>query len=90
MNDNGKKGAPQINAEDIVAQVGVVRTKQGGAVLMFPQKPDGTPDLPLTLDLIATGIAMLSQIVAQMVPQEPKRIVLVPGLPPGVNLRGRE
>ena len=95
-NGNGKKGAappvappPQINPEDIDAQVMVVRTKQGDTALMFPRNADGTPNLPLTLDLMATGIGILSQIVSQMAPPEAKRIVLVPGVPPGVNLRGR-
>ena len=95
-NDNGKRGAappvappPQITPEDIDAQVVVVRTKQGGTAMMFPENDDGTPDLPLTLDLIGTGLVILSQIVSQMVPQEAKRIVLVPGLPPGIDLRGR-
>lgn len=95
-NNNGKKGAaspvtppPQINPEDIAAQMGVMRTKQGGTALMFPKNDDGTPNLPLTLELMATGLGILSQIVSQMVPQEAKRIVVVPGLPPGVSLRGR-
>ena len=92
-NGNGKKGVapppPQISPEDIDAQVMVVRTKQGGTAMMFPKNDDGTPNLSLTLDLMATGIGILSQIVSQMAPQETKRIVLVPGVPPGVNLRGR-
>ena len=80
---------PQISPEDIDAQVMVVRTKQGGTALMFPKNDDGTPNLPLILDLMATGIGLLSQIVGQMAPQEAKRIVLVPGLPSGIDLRGR-
>ena len=95
-NDNGKRDAapptsppPQINPGDIAAQVAVVRTKQGGSFLVFPKTPEGTPDLSLTLELMIEGLTMLGQMMRQQTPQDAKRIVLVPGLPPGVDLRGR-
>ena len=95
-NNNGKKGAmspppppPTLSDEDIQTQVGVIITKQGGRVILFPQTPDGTPDLPLALELLGDGLRILSSMMRQMAPQDAKRIVVVPGLPPGIDLRGK-
>ena len=95
-NNNGRKGAtppppppPTLRAEDIQTQVGVVITKQGGRVIIFPQTPDGTPDLPLALELLGNGLSILSSMMRQMAPQDARRIVVVPGVPPGIDLRGK-
>lgn len=94
-NDNGKKGvvspAPPhtLRDEDIQTQVAVIITKQGGRVLLYSRTPDGTPDIPLALELLANGLGLLSAMMRQSAPQEAKRIVLVPGVPPGIDLRGK-
>lgn len=96
QNDNGKRGAmppspppSQINPEDIESQVGVLRTKQGGTAVIFPKNLDGTPDLPLALELMGMGLNILAQIMRQMAPQDARRIVVVPSVPPGIDLRGK-
>ena len=95
-NNNGRKGAmpsppppPTLRDEDIQTQVGVVITKQGGRVIIFPHAPDGTPDFPLALELLGNALSILSSMMRQMAPQDARRIVVVPGVPPGIDLRGK-
>lgn len=89
MNDNDmppQSPPPQLRPEDILTQVGVILTKQGGTAVLFPQTPKGLPDMPVALELMATGLNALAQIMRQTPPQDVKRIIVVPGVPPGVYL----
>ena len=83
------QGPPDLSPENIAAQMKVVLTKDNRSAMMYPTNPDGTPNFPLLLDLLAEGVQTAANMLREQAPQEAKRIVLVPGVPPGVNLRGR-
>ena len=80
---------PDLSPENIAAQLRVVFTKDNRSAVMYPANPDQTPNFPLALDLLAEATQTIANIMREHLPQEPGRIVLVPGLPPGVDLRGR-
>ena len=82
-------GPPDLSPENIAAQLRVVFTKDNRSAVMYPANPDQTPNFPLALALLAEGVRTVGNMLGEQVPQEAKRIVLVSGLPPGVNLRGR-
>lgn len=95
-NDNGKKGAappvtptPDLSPGNIATQVQVVLTKDGQTAIITPLNKDQTPNLPLALGLLSAGVNIIASILKEQEIQEPSRIVLVPGVPPGVNLRGK-
>lgn len=98
-NDNGKRGAappvapplppPDLSPGNIAAQVVVIFTKDKRSAVLCPSNPDKTINLPLALDLLAEAVKTMANILREQGPQEASRIVLVPGLPPGVDLRGR-
>jgi hypothetical protein len=97
--DNGHHGpvkpadpslpSPDLSPENIAAQVVVVMTKDGRYAMMYPADIKKTPNLPLALTLLAQGVQMVGNMLAEQQPKEPSRIVLAPGLPPRVDLRGR-
>ena len=82
-------GPPDLSPENIAAQLRVVFTKDNRSAVFYPANPDQTPNFPLALDLLAEATRTIATIMREQGPQVPGRIVLVPGLPPGVNLRGR-
>ena len=98
-NDNGHHGPvnladqplppPDLSPENIAAQLRVVFTKDNRSAVFYPANPDQTPNFPLALALLAEGVRTVGNMLGEQVPQEAKRIVLVPGLPPGIDLRGR-
>jgi hypothetical protein len=82
-------GPPDLSPENIAAQMKVVFTKDNRSAVFYPANPDQTPNFPLALDLLAEAVRTMANILREQGPQEASRIVLVPGLPPGVDLRGR-
>ena len=80
---------PDLSPENIAAQLQVVFTKDNRSAVFYPANPDGTPNFPVALDLLAEATKTIANIMREQGPQEPGRIVLVPGLPPGIKLRGR-
>ena len=80
---------PDLSPENIAAQVVVILTKDNRSAMMYPANPDQTPNFPLALDLLSEGVRTVGNMLREQQPQEPGRIVLVPGLPPGIDLRGR-
>ena len=82
-------GPPDLSPENIAAQLQVVFTKDNRSAVFYPANPDGTPNFPVALDLLAEATKTIANIMREQGPQEPGRIVLVPGLPPGIKLRGR-
>lgn len=80
---------PDLSPENIAAQVVVILTKDNHSAVMYPANPDQTPNFPLALALLAEGVRTVGNMLGEQQPQDPKRIVLVPGLPPGIDLRGR-
>ena len=67
----------------------MVFTKDNRSAVFYPANPDQTPNFPLALALLAEGLQSVGNMLREQGPQEAKRIVLVPGLPPGIDLRGR-
>lgn len=74
---------PQINPEDIAAEVRLVLTKQGGMALFGPIE-----NIPLMLQMLSDGVAITGQLAAKVLPQ---RIIPVnaPLPPPGTIPFGR-
>jgi hypothetical protein len=73
--------AQGIGPDDVVGMIQVVLTKDGRVLLNYPQG-----NLPLALQLLAKGVEIAAGIVKEQV-GEPRRVMPVPGLPPGM-LRG--
>ena len=85
-----QKVAPgAIKPEDIVAQFGVVLTKDGNVAVHFPGNPDTGPDPARTLELIAAGLNTLANVLRQRQPQEQPRIVPVTHIPKEFLSRGK-
>ena len=82
-------GPPDLSPENIAAELRVAFTKDNRSAVMYPANPDQTPNFPVALDLLAEATKTIANIMREQGPQDPKRIVLVPGLPPGIDLRGR-
>ena len=82
-------GPPDLSPENIAAEMRVVFTKDNRSAVFYPANLDQTPNFPVALDLLAEATKTIANIMREQGPQEAKRIVLVPGLPPGIDLRGR-
>jgi hypothetical protein len=80
----------QINPEDIVGQVVVMQTEDNKIVLSYPTmaKGDTTPNFPLAMELFASGLKTLANIMRQQQPADKPRIVLAPAIPKEFLIKG--
>jgi hypothetical protein len=75
------------NPDDIIAQLLIFQTKDRVNVQL--PGADGSPDLAKSVALLGVALEMIAQIMQQMAPQEPKRIVLAPAIPKEFLKEGR-
>lgn len=90
FNEKPPELSTKINPEDVAAQVMVLQTKDGKVGIQYPTmaKDDPAPNYPLAMELLATGLNTLANLMRQQQPEKP-RIVLAPAIPKEFLVKGR-